>query len=139
MAYPRAWLLEYSDRQYLLQDPVVDWALANRGLIDWSELRDVDEVGVFEHAKAFGLRHGFSVSKQFDNTITVGCFARPDREFTALEKGVIDARFGEFLALLRKVEESGSEEIERLRELSTAISTSGLEGMTANTQAHELH
>src|SRR6478752_7752848 len=45
--YAKPWMDHYSQAGLVMHDPVVRWGLQNTGHRLWSQLSDIDEIGVF--------------------------------------------------------------------------------------------
>jgi len=89
---PIEWVEHYSTKRFMLHDPVIRWVYENVGTIRWSEIQIGDSHGVLAQAHNFGLRFGAAVCCVEDGAEgqrSFGTFARPDREFTAPEVGVL--------------------------------------------------
>lgn len=80
--YDPRWSQVYTEKGYMLADPMVFWGFGNEGTIRWSELDLPDPNGILIQASAFGLRYGAAVSHGETSSRTIGGFARDDREFT---------------------------------------------------------
>ncbi|MGR3341835.1 MAG: autoinducer binding domain-containing protein [Paracoccaceae bacterium] len=83
--YSSQWREEYSKKGLVLQDPTVSWGFENTGTINWRDLKESDEAGVLEQAKAYGIGHGFTLSLDRNNSKSITSFARGDRDFSAAE------------------------------------------------------
>jgi LuxR family transcriptional regulator len=83
--YDQAWIERYTERGYMLCDPIVSWGFAMTGVSRWSELNFPDPHDVFGQAASFGLRFGVAVSHGELSSRSIGGFAREDREFTDKE------------------------------------------------------
>ncbi len=84
-ALPEAWIDVYTQRGYMLYDPVMKWLYANSGTIRWSAIDLPDPRGIFDKAALHGLRYGAAISCASTGTEgqrSFGSFARSDREFT---------------------------------------------------------
>lgn len=84
-ALPDAWIERYTQRGYMLHDPVMQWLYGNSGAIRWSEIALPDPMGILADAAAHGLIHGAAIScpsTGTDGQRSFGFFARGDREFT---------------------------------------------------------
>lgn len=79
--YDQRWLDHYTEKGYVLRDPMVAWGFSSTGTIRWSDPGLPDPFGLFVEAAAFGLRHGCTVSCGPIKSRTIASFARPDREF----------------------------------------------------------
>lgn len=80
--YDSAWIERYTERGYMLCDPLISWGFGNVGALRWSELGFPDPHGILEQAAEFGLVYGVAISHGPTNSRTIGGFARSDREFT---------------------------------------------------------
>jgi LuxR family transcriptional regulator, quorum-sensing system regulator SdiA len=58
--YDQSWADTYSERGYMLSDPVVRWGLNNTGWVEWASLADQDPEGVLADAVAHGLTNGWT-------------------------------------------------------------------------------
>lgn len=79
--YDQAWIERYTERGYMLCDPMVSWGFATTGVSRWSEMNFPDPHDVFGQAAAFGLRYGVAVAHGEISSRSIGGFARADREF----------------------------------------------------------
>ena len=80
--YRPDWIELYTNRGYMMCDPLVSWGFAVVGTSRWSELDHPDPHNVIGQAAEFGLRFGVAISHGPTNSRTIGGFARNDREFT---------------------------------------------------------
>lgn len=83
--YPQAWTDHYMANGYLLRDPLTTWALTVGGTVRWSSPFLPDPFGIFRQAAGFGLRFGASVAHGPIGALSIGSFARPDRDMTDAE------------------------------------------------------
>lgn len=84
-ALPEAWVERYTQRGYMLSDPVMQWLYGNSGAIRWSEITLPDPLGILAEAATHGLVHGVAIScasTGTDGQRSFGSFARSDREFS---------------------------------------------------------
>ncbi|MEZ5753922.1 MAG: autoinducer binding domain-containing protein [Paracoccaceae bacterium] len=79
--YDQTWLNHYTEKGYVLRDPMVAWGFSRNGTIRWSDPDLPDPFGLFTEAASFGLKHGCTVSHGPIHSRTIASFARPDREF----------------------------------------------------------
>ncbi|GGL51203.1 autoinducer binding domain-containing protein [Wenxinia marina] len=79
--YDQAWIDTYSEKGYVLRDPMTAFAFSRAGWTRWSNPRIPDPFGIFEEAKAHGLKFGATVSTGPILSRTVCSVARSDREF----------------------------------------------------------
>ncbi|WP_289042694.1 autoinducer binding domain-containing protein [uncultured Aliiroseovarius sp.] len=80
--YDPRWSQVYTEKGYMLADPMVFWGFGCEGTIRWSELDLPDRHGILDQAASFGLRFGAAVAHGPTSSRTIGGFARDDREFT---------------------------------------------------------
>ncbi|MCK8464402.1 autoinducer binding domain-containing protein [Aliiroseovarius sp. S1339] len=80
--YDPRWSQVYTEKGYMLADPMVFWGFGNEGTIRWSALDLPDPHGILAQAAGFGLHYGVAVSHGDTSSRTIGGFARDDREFT---------------------------------------------------------
>ncbi len=83
--YPQEWLDIYTQKGYMLCDPLVSWGFSSEGSCRWSELTAPDPHDVLLQARAFDLNYGIAVSFGAVQSRTIGGFAKEDREFTDQE------------------------------------------------------
>lgn len=83
--YDREWMKIYSEQGLVLKDPTVSWGFSNTGVMQWDRLVDIDESGVLEQAKQYGLKHGFTFAVDLDESKSIASFARHDRNFSKSE------------------------------------------------------
>ena len=91
--YDQAWADTYSEKGYMLSDPVVHWGLMNSGWVEWASLTDRDPEGVIADAIAHGLNNGWTYSVGPAASRTIAGLP-PSRPFSEVERkqvaGVID-------------------------------------------------
>ena len=92
--YDAKWIHIYTEKGYMLCDPLVSWGFGNEGSIRWSELDYPDPHKILEQAAGFGLKYGIAVSHGPTSSRSIGGFAREDREFTDKEIAAIAGIFG---------------------------------------------
>ncbi|WP_371171224.1 autoinducer binding domain-containing protein [Aliiroseovarius sp. 2305UL8-7] len=80
--YDPRWSQIYTERGYMLADPMVFWGFGNEGTIRWSEINLPDPHGIMMQAAGYGLRYGICVSHGPTSSRSIGGFAREDREFS---------------------------------------------------------
>ena len=87
--YPKEWMKTYSEKGYVMVDPIVAWGFANNGAIRWSELAHLDSHDIFAQSKHYGMNFGVAIGVEHDDTRSVAGFARPDREHTDKEIAIL--------------------------------------------------
>lgn len=80
--YDPRWTQTYTEKGYMLADPMVFWGFGNEGTIRWSEIDLPDPHGILEQSASYGLNYGVAVANGPTSSRTIGGFAREDREFT---------------------------------------------------------
>lgn len=90
--YKREWADHYSERGYVLRDPMTAWSFASTGVTRWSDKRIPDPFRIFDEARKFGLNYGATVSCGPILSRTVASIARSDREFTDDELAELKAQ-----------------------------------------------
>ena len=105
-SFPRAWFEHYTEMDFLLLDPVLEWAASHSGNARWSAIVgpaiSPKSLQVIEHAASFNLRFGVILSTKNQMLGLKRCFlscARPDREFTDTEISDLDELFHDALSL----------------------------------------
>ncbi|MHA6267521.1 autoinducer binding domain-containing protein [uncultured Aliiroseovarius sp.] len=87
--YDPRWSQIYTEKGYMLADPMVFWGFGNAGTIRWSELDLPDPHGILAQAANFGLKYGIAVAHGPTSSRTICGFAREDREFSDAEIATI--------------------------------------------------
>ncbi len=83
--YDPRWTEIYTEKGYMLADPMVFWGFGTEGAIRWSALNLPDPHNILGQAASFGLKYGVAVSFGPTSSRTIGGFARGDREYTDAE------------------------------------------------------
>lgn len=90
--YPADWIRIYTERRYVMFDPIGAWARFKVGSTRWSEIPNGFSRGVgahvLDHARQFGLNYGGVVSSRGpsgSHCLCVLAGAREDRELRASE------------------------------------------------------
>jgi len=89
---PKEWVTHYTNRGYMMQDPVLRWVYDNTGVTRWSQITIPDPRMILRDAKAFGLSYGLAIScMDADGTgqRSYGSFTRQDREFSDDEARIL--------------------------------------------------
>lgn len=87
-ALPEAWVERYTQRGFMLFDPVMQWLYGHAGAVRWSEITLPDPLGILAEAAGHGLVFGAAISCASTGTEgqrSFGSFARSDREFSDAE------------------------------------------------------
>lgn len=83
--YAKRWLDHYNSMGLIRDDPVVRWGMQNVGRTRWVDLEAMDELGVMEQAKNFGLMNGAALAFVIAGSRSIGGFARADRDYDEAE------------------------------------------------------
>lgn len=83
--YDPRWIEIYTNRGYMLCDPLVSWGGGTEGVVRWSALNHPDPHNVLGQAADYGLKFGAAVSHGPTSSRSIGGFGRSDREFTDAE------------------------------------------------------
>jgi len=89
--YDPRWIERYTERGYMLCDPLVSWGFSEEGAVRWSELTFPDPHNILAQAADFGLKYGVAVSCGHVASRSIGGFARGDREFSDAEVKLIQS------------------------------------------------
>lgn len=81
--YSAAWADRYSDRGYMLVDPVVRWSMMHTGWAHWADLPDPD--GVLADAAAHGISNGIVCCTGEPQSRSIGTFSRSAGSFSTEE------------------------------------------------------
>lgn len=83
--YPKAWTDIYSEKGFVMVDPIVRWGFTETGSIRWSELSEQDEQNILTQSAAYGMAYGVAIAVESDHSRSMAGYSRPDREFTDAE------------------------------------------------------
>jgi len=83
--YPKNWIDMYSEKGYVMVDPIVRWGFTETGSIRWSKLGDLDDQNILEQSLDYGMAYGVAIATETGGSRSVAGFARPDREYTDAE------------------------------------------------------
>mgnify|MGYP000654313970 CR=1 FL=1 len=83
--YPKAWIDTYSEKGYVMVDPIVRWGFTEIGHIRWSSLSEMDDQNILEQSRAYGMNFGVAIATETGNSRSFAGFARPDREYDDAE------------------------------------------------------
>lgn len=87
--YDRVWADHYSEKGYMLSDPVVHWGLTKTGWVEWASLTDHDPQGVIADAVAHGLTNGWTYATGPASSRTIAGLTRTGPPFTLAERAGI--------------------------------------------------
>jgi DNA-binding CsgD family transcriptional regulator len=127
-SYPSDWVKIYTDRRYVLFDPVVAWARFSVGTIRWSEIPAAFSRGagshILDHASQFGLNYGGVVSSRGpagSHCLCVLSGARADRELRPSELKSMAAILDEIVDAVGEHAGLTEVELEALRDLAEGL------------------
>ncbi len=83
--YPPEWIETYTQKGYMLCDPMVSWGFSEEGTRRWSEITIPDPHDIWGQAAVHGLVYGVAISHGSLSSRSIGGFSRSDREFTDTE------------------------------------------------------
>ena len=84
--YDQAWADRYSEKGYMLSDPVVGWGLGSTGWVEWATLTPHDPVGVIADAVAHGLTNGWTYSTGPSSSRTIAGLPRSGAPFSEADR-----------------------------------------------------
>lgn len=84
--YDQAWIDHYSERGFMLSDPVVHWGLTQTGAVNWADLTAQDPQGVIPDALAHGLHNGWTYAVGPATSRTIAGLTKSGADFTAAER-----------------------------------------------------
>jgi LuxR family transcriptional regulator len=116
--YRQEWIDRYSEKGYMLFDPVVRWGLTNAGGIDWADLAAEDPEGVLADAKAHGLLNGWTYSTGPANSRTISGLTRTSGPFSAEDKLRLAAIVDEVHAVCEGLDKLDEDTMDALRTLT---------------------
>jgi len=116
--YPKVWTDIYSEKGYVMVDPIVGWGFANIGAIRWSLLGDLDPENVIEQSRAYGMNFGVAISTETEESRSVAGFSHDSREFTDAEIDVLTTNVEALHALTRSSDGMPQELRDELHRLS---------------------
>lgn len=126
--YPPDWIAIYTERRYVMFDPIVTWARFSVGTTRWSEIPRGYSRGaglqILEHARQFGLNYGGVVSSRGpagSHYLCVLSGARIDRELRALELQGLSAILDEIVEAVGQHAGLKEVELEALRDLAAGL------------------
>jgi LuxR family transcriptional regulator, quorum-sensing system regulator SdiA len=113
--YDQAWLDHYTERGYVLRDPMVAWGFSTEGCIRWSDPSLLDPFKLFVEAAQFGLLYGATVACGSIKSRTIASFSRSDREFSDAELDVLTTRVQRLHGMTEPPEHLTDAQIEALK------------------------
>ena len=113
--YQQPWIDHYSEKGFMLTDPVVHWGLMNTGLVWWDDLANQDPAGVLRDAKLFGLHNGWTYSMGEAASRTITGITRSGPAFTDTEVETIIGLTHEVHAVTTGIENFSPEVMDALR------------------------
>ncbi len=114
--YPAEWRRIYSERGYLLSDPVVRWNLRETGVIRWRDIPDEDPQDILGQARAYDMDHGIALSHGPASSLTFGGMTRSARDFDEDEI----ARIVAIVTRIHNMVGDAGDELPALRALAAA-------------------
>lgn len=116
--YPQAWIDHYSERGFMMTDPVVHWGLANTGVALWADLVGQDPEGVVAAAAAYGLHNGWTYAVGPTAARTIASMTKSGADFTESERAQMMALVDELHALTEDFDNLPAATQEALRALT---------------------
>ncbi|MFC3181560.1 autoinducer binding domain-containing protein [Cypionkella sinensis] len=113
--YDQRWLDYYTEKGYVLRDPMVAWGFSATGTIRWSDPALPDPFGLFTEAARYGLNYGATVACGPVKSRSIASFARSDREFEDHEIAAIATIVHRLHDVTEPPEELTKAQIEALR------------------------
>ena len=119
--YPKPWIDTYSEKGYVMADPIVRWGFTETGWIRWSDLAEMDDLDILPQSRAYGMTYGVAIAIETDGSRSIAGFARGDREFTDADIAVL-SRHVERLHALTETKQGMSDDMrEELHRLSVRM------------------
>lgn len=118
--YGPDWIERYSERGYMLSDPVVHYGLAHTGTVIWADLAGNDPAGVIADAVAHGLTNGWNYATGPTNSRTLCGFTKSGAAFSAAQMDQGRALVDQIHALTDGIEHFSAAELDALRALEPA-------------------
>ncbi len=89
--YRQDWIEHYSEKGFMLSDPVVHWGLMNSGMVRWDDLAEQDPAGVLSDAKTFGLANGWTYSVGPAASRTISGHTKSGADFTPAQVATLQS------------------------------------------------
>ena len=115
--YAQSWIDHYSEKGFMLTDPVVHWGLMHTGAVDWADLVPQDEAGVIADAAAHGLFNGLTHGVGPANSRTISGLTRSTGPFTAEERVALAQLIADIHEATEGIEHYNPATLEALRAL----------------------
>jgi LuxR family transcriptional regulator, quorum-sensing system regulator SdiA len=115
--YRQDWIEHYSEKGFMLTDPVVHWGIMNAGEITWDDLAPHDTGGVLADAKRFGLTNGWTYSVGEMDSRTISGLTKSGAPFTEADRKTLRAIVDKVHALTDGIENFDPEVLEAMRAL----------------------
>ena len=116
--YAQEWSDTYSEKGYMLSDPVVGWGLGNTGWVEWASLADQDTQGVIADAVAHGLTNGWTYATGPSSSRTIAGLPRTGAPFSDAERADMAAIVDQVHDLTEGFDSFPADLKDRLRKLA---------------------
>lgn len=83
--YPKEWIDIYSEKGYVMVDPIVRFGFTETGSARWSTLADSDEQNILEQSLAYGMNYGVAIATDTGGSRSFAGFARASEEYSDAE------------------------------------------------------
>lgn len=113
--YRGEWIEHYSEKGYMLTDPVVHWGLMNSGKVRWDDLGAQDAMGVLQDAKTFGLTNGWTYSVGPASSRTIAGLTKSGDDFSPDQIENVQMLVEEAHTLTEGIEDFNAELLDALR------------------------
>lgn len=80
--YPKEWIDTYSEKGYVMVDPIVRWGFSETGFTRWSSLAETDDQNILEQSLVYGMKYGVAIATDTGGSRSFAGFSRPDREYS---------------------------------------------------------
>jgi len=97
--YPKRWTDIYSEKGYVMVDPIVRWGFSNIGAIRWSALGDLDDHNIMKQSLAYDMAYGVAIATETEGSRSVAGFSRADREYSDAEIDLLTVNVQQLHAL----------------------------------------
>lgn len=120
-SYPKRWMDHYSAAGLLVNDPTVRWGMSNVGWVRWTELEKIDDHGVLDLAKDYGIMNGVTIALVLESSRSIASFARSDRDFETAEIAEIEPILVDLHRATASLDPLAAEDRLALKELSIRL------------------